>query len=65
MNGAAGAVDMEGAADMELPGVEAEAEAEPEKMEVGLLKDLVIVCLEFSDIGARFLVCRLRGFVVE
>ena len=54
---------MEGAMDMVSP----EVEAELMKMEVkaGLVKDLVILCLEFSDIAAVFLVCRIGGFVLE
>ena len=54
---------MGGAADMVLP----EVEASPENMEVEvvLLKVLVILCLEFSDSAAGFLVSRIRGFVLE
>ena len=50
-------------ADMEL----SEVEAEPETMEVEvrLLEDLVISCLEFCDIPIEFLVCRIRRFLVE
>ena len=33
--------------------------------EVGLWENLLIFSLEFSDIPAEFLVCRIRMFVVE
>ena len=61
---------VERAADMELPEVEVELgkmEVELEKMEVevGLFKILVILYSEFSDIAAEFLVCRIRGFLLE
>ena len=47
--------------------VSPEIEVEPEKMEVevGLFEHLVILCLEFSDISARFLVCKIGGFVLR
>ena len=61
-----GTMDVEKAAGgdgLELP--EVEVELEMKEVEVGLLKDLVISCLCFSDIAAEFLVCRIKRFVVE
>ena len=48
---------------LKLP--EVEAEFEMMKVEVGLLKDLMISCLDFSDFRAEFLVCIIKRFVVE